>query len=163
MVITAAVTTSRQESELMQNMLSQIGVTMRINTVPVADFFDKYIRPGQYDFTVFSWMGTPYPISSSKSLYGKPTRNAAGQLDIQQNYARTGSAEIDGLFDQANAEFDDQKRIDLGNQIDAEIWELVHSMTLYQRPEIIAAKEKLANFGAFGFATAHYEDIGFKK
>ena len=56
-----AVATSRQESELIQNMLGQIGVTLTINTVPSDDFFDKYITPGQFDFTVFSWIGTPYP------------------------------------------------------------------------------------------------------
>jgi peptide/nickel transport system substrate-binding protein len=39
----------------------------------------------------------------------------------------------------------------------------VHSLTFYQRPELIAAKSTLGNFGAFGFATAYYEDIGFKK
>ena len=42
------------------------------------------------------------------------------------------------------------------------IWNVVHSLTLYQRPEIIATKSNLANFGAFGFATPpRYEDIGF--
>src|SRR5262249_9110382 len=65
-VIPGGIATSRQESELVQNMLGQIGVTANIDTVPIDDFFDKYIRPGQYDFTVFSWIGTPYPISSSK-------------------------------------------------------------------------------------------------
>jgi peptide/nickel transport system substrate-binding protein len=43
------------------------------------------------------------------------------------------------------------------------IWDEVHSLTLYQRPEIVATKAKLANFGAFGFASAIYEDIGFTK
>ena len=144
--------------QLVFNMLKAVGVRVNIETVPSDDFFEKYINTGNFDFTVFSWIGTPFPISSSKSIYAEPKGD-----DIQQNYARTGSAEIDGLFDQANSEFDDQKRIDLGNQVDAKIWELVHSMTLYQRPEIIAAKTKLANFGAFGFATIRYENIGFKK
>ena len=72
LVIPAAVATSQQESELMQNMLGQVGVKLRINTVPSPDFFEKYIRPGQFDFTVFSWIGTPYPISSSRSIYAKP-------------------------------------------------------------------------------------------
>jgi peptide/nickel transport system substrate-binding protein len=41
------------------------------------------------------------------------------------------------------------------------IWEEVHSLTLYQRPEIVATRAELANFGAFGFASGRYEDIGF--
>ena len=36
-------------------------------------------------------------------------------------------------------------------------------LTTYQRPEIVAARSKLANFGAFGFASTIYEDIGCKK
>ena len=50
-----------------------------------------------------------------------------------------------------------------GNQIDALIWKEVHSLTTYQRPEIVAVKSNIANFGAFGFANTIYEDIGLKK
>ena len=39
-----------QEAELFQNMLAQIGVTMKISVVPINDFFDKYVTPGQFDF-----------------------------------------------------------------------------------------------------------------
>jgi peptide/nickel transport system substrate-binding protein len=164
MVIPAAVATSRQESELMQNMLSRIGVTLRINTVPVGDFFDKYIRPGQFDFTVFSWIGTPFPISSSRSIYAQPTKNARGELDIQQNYARVGTDAIDALYAQANAELDPAKAVELANRLDALIWQHVHSLTLYQRPELIATKRNLANFGAFGFQQPPiYQDIGWVK
>jgi peptide/nickel transport system substrate-binding protein len=162
MVIPAAVATSRQESELMQNMLRQIGVVLRIDTVPTGDFFDRYIRPGQFDFTVFAWIGTPFPISSSRSIYAKPTRTASGDLAIQQNYARTGTDEIDALFTQANAELDPAKAIAIANRIDALIWQEGHSFTLYQRPEILATRRALANFGAFGFAQpAVYEDMGW--
>ena len=157
-VIPSQVASSQQESDLVFNMLKAVNVKVNIETVPSDDFFEKYINTGNFDFTVFSWIGTPFPISSSKSIYAQPTGT-----DIRQNYARVGSPEIDALFDKANAEFDDQKRIDLGNEIDTEIWKLVHSLTLYQRPEIIAAKSSLANFGAFGFASSQYEDIGFTK
>jgi peptide/nickel transport system substrate-binding protein len=162
-VIPSQVATSKQESELMQAMLGAVGVKLDIQTVPSADFFDKYITPGDYDLTVFSWLGTVFPISSSKSIYAKPKPGPGGQLDVQQNYARIGSAQIDQLFDQATSEFDTTRALALGNQIDTLIWQEVHSLTFYQRPEIIAAKSTLGNFGAFGFASAPYEDIGFRK
>lgn len=162
-VIPAAVATSRQESELMQNMLGQIGVKLTINTVPSPDFFEKYVRPGQFDFTLFSWIGTPFPISSSASLYAKPTAGAGGELAIQQNYSRVGSDEIDALFVQATQELDRQRAIALANRIDALIWQEVHSLTLYQRPEMWVTKSGLANHGAFGFAEIAYEDIGWAK
>jgi peptide/nickel transport system substrate-binding protein len=139
-------------------MLGQIGVKVNIETVPSDDFFEKHITPGNFDFTVFSWLGTVFPISSSKSIYAKPQGD-----DIQQNYARVGADEIDQLYDKATAEFDLDKAAELANQIDALIWAEVHSLTLYQRPEIVASKGNLANFGAFGFASTIFEDIGFTK
>jgi peptide/nickel transport system substrate-binding protein len=162
-VIPSAVATSRQESELMQNMLGQIGVKLNINTVPSPEFFEKYVRPGQFDFTVFSWIGTPFPISSTKSVYAKPVADAKGQLTIQQNYARVGSDEIDQLYAQATQELDRTKAIELANRIDALIWQEVHSLTLYQRPEMWVVKKELANMGAYGFAEILFEDIGWTK
>ena len=160
-VIPSGITTSRQESELVQNMLGRIGVTVKIDVVPGPDFFDKYITPGQFDFTIFSWIGTPFPISSAKSLYGKPKTNSEGGLDVQQNYARVGSDEIDALFDAASAELDHARAVEIANRLDTLIWQEVHSLTLYQRPELWPVKKGLANIGAFGFALPVYEDIGW--
>jgi peptide/nickel transport system substrate-binding protein len=164
-VIPTGVATSKQESELIQNMLGQIGVKMNISAIPVNDFFAKYVTPGQFDLTVFSWIGTPYPISSAKSIYAKPTKNAKGELDIKQNYARIGSEEIDQLFDRASQELDRTKAIVLANQLDALIWQEVHSLTEYQRPELVVCKKNLVNFGAFGFAGPPwvYQDIGWAR
>jgi ABC-type transport system substrate-binding protein len=80
---------------------------------------------------------------------------ADGQLVLQQNYARIGSDEIDQLSDQAAAELDPAKAIQIANEIDAQIWRQVHTLTLYQRPEIVATKANLANFGfgAFRFTS----------
>ena len=163
-VIPSQVASSQQESQLVYNMLKAVNIKVNIDSVPSDQFFDKYINTGDFDLTVFSWIGTPFPISSAKSIYAEPKKGPNGEDVIQQNYARVGSPELDALFDKATSEFDEQKAIDLGNQIDTMIWNEVHSLTLYQRPEIIASKAKLANFGAFGFITPpRYEDIGFTR
>jgi peptide/nickel transport system substrate-binding protein len=162
-LIPAQAAQNKQIAELIQGMLSQIGVKVMIETVPGADFFKKYVTPGNFDVAGFAWGGTPFPISSSKSIYAKPKVGPDGELNIQQNFARVGSDQIDALFDQATAELDPAKAIQLANEIDTKIWQEVHSLTLYQRPEIVATKANLANFGAFGFASAIYEDIGFTK
>ncbi|MGH8900893.1 MAG: ABC transporter family substrate-binding protein [Egibacteraceae bacterium] len=162
-VIPAQVAQTKQMAELVQGMLGEVGVKVEIETVPGDDFSDKYIAPGNFDLTAFAWLGTPFPISSSKSIYASPKPGPDGQLDVQQNYARVGSDEIDRLFDQATAELDTAKAVQLANEIDAKIWQEVHSLVLYQRPEIVATNTNLANFGAFGFASGAYEDIGFTK
>ncbi len=162
-IIPTGVATSKQESELIQNMLGQVGVAMTITAVPSNDFFNKYIIPGQFDFTVFSWFGTTFPTTSARSIYAKPVRDSKGQLEIQQNFARIGSDQIDRLFDEAAQELDPQKANALANQADVLIWQEVHSLTLYQRPELWVCKKGLANFGAVGFASYVYQDIGWAK
>ena len=157
-VIPSGVATSAQEGQLVQSMLEKVGAAVQIETVDVDQFFENYILIGDYDMTVFSWIGTPFPISSSQSIYANPQGD-----DIQQNFARVGSQEIDDLFAEVVQILDPVKAREVANQIDALIWDEVHSLTLYQRPDIIAAKDTLANYGAFGFASARYQDIGFTK
>ena len=156
LVIPGGVSVSRSEAELVQNMLAQVNVGVSINTVPTDNFFDKYITPGQYDMTVFSWLGTPFPISASQGIYRKPVGDK-----IQQNFARIGSDALDHVLDDAVQELDPQKAIALANQVDTLIWQEVHSVTTYQRPDIWAAKKGLANVGAYGFASIAYEEIGW--
>ena len=155
-VIPSGVATSAQESQLVQSMLAEVGADVQIETVDVDQFFENYILIGDYDMTVFSWIGTPFPISSSQSIYANPQGD-----DIQQNFARVGSQEIDDLFDEVVQILDPEEAREVANEIDALIWDEVHSLTLYQRPDIIAAVDNLANYGALGFATARYQDIGF--
>ncbi|HSH60769.1 MAG TPA: ABC transporter family substrate-binding protein [Acidimicrobiales bacterium] len=159
-VIPSQFAPSKQEAELVQSMLQRIGVRVNIEAVPSEDFV-QYLIAGDFDLTVFSWYGTPFPISSSRSVYTQPLPDDRGDSNVSQNYARVGSAEIDRMFDQAIGEFDEAKAIDLANQIDALIWQVVHSLPLYQRPEIVATRADLANFGAFGFSNREYEDVGF--
>ncbi len=162
-VVPNGVASSNQVAELVRAMLDGIGVRVDVLAVPTQEFFKQYIKPGNFELTVFSFIGKPFPISSNRASYVSPKPGQDGELDFQQNFARIGTPQIDALFDQATSEFDEQKAIDLANQIDTAIWGEVHSLTLYQRPDIAATRLKLANFGAFGFASTVYEDIGFTK
>ena len=162
-VVPTGVASSNQIAELVRAMLDGVGVRVDVLAVPTTEFFKQYIVPGNFELTVFSFLGKPFPISSNKPSYVSPKPGKDGALDFQQNFARIGTPQIDALFDQATSEFDEQKAIDLANQIDAAIWDAVHSLTLYQRPDMAATRSQLANFGAFGFASVVYEDIGFTK
>jgi peptide/nickel transport system substrate-binding protein len=156
LVIPAGVAVSKQESAIIQNMLAQAQVQVEIDTVPIDDFFDKYVSPGRFDFTVFSWMGSSFPVSAAQSIYLKPNGD-----NIRQNYARIGSEQLDGVLHEAAQELDPAKAIARANEADKLIWDEVHSLTNYQRPDIWAAKKQLANMGAYGFASIVYEDIGW--
>jgi peptide/nickel transport system substrate-binding protein len=163
LVIPDGLAEAAQEAALIKTQLKGVGVTVEVQPVPSQRFFDSFVTKGDFDMALFSWQGTVLPISSNFPIYQNPTPQPDGNVDIHQNYARIGSAAIDDLFAKASGELDPQKAIALGNQIDTEIWKEVHSLTLYQRPQLVFQKKTLANFGAFGFASPSYEDIGFTK
>jgi peptide/nickel transport system substrate-binding protein len=160
-VIPTGVPASKQEGELTQAMLKDIGVKVDIRAVPSDDFFDKYVIPGNYDITPFAWLGTPFPVSSAKSIYANPTKDDKGELQIQQNFARVGSKEIDDLMNKANQSLDQNEAFSLINQADALVWNEVHSIVFFQRPQMTAVNKNLANVGSYGFAQPDYTKIGF--
>ncbi len=130
--------------------------------MPINDFFDKYVTPGQFDFTVFSWIGTPFPISSSRSIYAKPTSDAEGRSWTSSRTTRASARTRSTAVRRRRCRNSTRRRPSRSpTSIDALIWQEVHSLTLYQRPEIFAVKKGLANFGAFGFADRGYPDIGW--
>ncbi|HET6209865.1 MAG TPA: ABC transporter family substrate-binding protein, partial [Jatrophihabitans sp.] len=139
---------------LQQKALQTAGIKVTIKSVPSDPFFPDYVLVGKFDITIFSWIGTPFPISSAQSIY---------MSNGDQNYAKIGTPEIDSLYKQAVSELDPAKATDLTYQIDQKIWEEGHSLALYQRPDLVATKSNLVNFGSKGFADYVYEDIGFKK
>ncbi|MFI2301670.1 ABC transporter family substrate-binding protein [Actinacidiphila glaucinigra] len=157
-VIPANVAVSANEGKLMQPMLKAVGIKMNIKSVPLQEFFDKYVNTGSYDLTAFSWLGTPFPVSSTKSIYAKPVGD-----NIQQNYTGVGSDELDAAMNKAAAATDPAQAIDDANASDLLIWQQANLLPLYQRPDIYAVKKNLVNIGAYGFQDLRYENIGYLK
>jgi peptide/nickel transport system substrate-binding protein len=160
-VIPTGVVASKQEGELTQAMLKDVGIKLDIRAVPSDDFFDKYVSTGNFDITPFAWLGTPFPISSAQSIYADPVKDSKGELQIQQNFARVGSKEIDDLMNKAEESLDQNEAFTLINQADAQVWNEVHSIIMYQRPQMVGVNKNLANVGAYGFSQPDYTKIGF--
>ncbi|MFE3450572.1 ABC transporter family substrate-binding protein [Nonomuraea sp. NPDC059194] len=156
-IVPAAYPLAKQEGELTQAMLKDVGVKVKVEPVPDDKFFDDYIIPGNFDLVPFSWLGTPFPNGALPQIYKQPT----GKDNYGSNFPRIGSPELDELIEKAAGEMDPAKYIELGNQADKLIWDEVHTIPLYQRPSIFAAKKTLANYGAFGFASIDWSSVGF--
>jgi len=152
--IPSGVPTSASEAALIQSSLKEAGITLTINVVPLGDFFAKYINVGDFDLTVFTWIGTALPISSAVGIY---------KTDGPQNYGGIGSAAIDALLEKANSTLDQAKRVIYANQADALIWKIGHSVTNYQRPNNTVTKSTVANMGSFGFTSGDWTKVGFVK
>jgi peptide/nickel transport system substrate-binding protein len=151
----SGVPVSENEGLQTQNQLKEIGIKVTLVNVPIAKFQDGSLLSGhEFEMVAFTWVGTPYPFTGIKQLYGTGS---------ESNYAQLSMPEVDELVKQIDVETDVPKRIELANQADAIIWENVHTLPLYQRPELIAVKTKLANFGAFGLSNVLWENVGYQK
>ena len=149
--------TNTDVAKSVQNQLSQIGVAVALQQLPGNEIIPAQTT-GNFDLAVGGWGTTPTPLSSTVGIFATVVGN-----NVQQNYGRISNPQIDVLFTQAIAELDDNKRADLGNQIDRLIWEEGHSIPLYARPGAVAVRSTLANFGAHGFADIDFINAGYVK
>ncbi|HEX4356932.1 MAG TPA: ABC transporter family substrate-binding protein [Pseudonocardia sp.] len=149
--------TNTDVAKTVQNQLAQIGVTVTLQQLPGNQIVPAQTT-GNFDLVVGGWGTTTTPLSSTVGIFATVVGN-----NIQQNYGRIANPQIDTLFTQAIAELDDEKRAELGNQIDRLIWDEGHSIPLYARPGAVAVRATLANFGAHGFADIDYINAGYVK
>ncbi|GGJ09724.1 lipoprotein [Streptomyces brasiliensis] len=153
----------RSVADRISQMLDKVGIVTEITKVPDESYFKDHIAAGQYDLALYSWPSTPFPATDARPIYAKPAAAADGSLNVEQNYTRVGTDQVDQLFDQASATLDEDEARSLIRKADARIWVAAGSIPLYQRPQLIGARKDLVNAGAFGFQTPVYEDMGFLK
>lgn len=146
-----------QESQTAQATLKAVGIQLKISTVPTNDFFPKYIIPGKFQITTFTWIGTPFPVGGSVGIYRYDPKN------VGENYGSGGTDQSNALLNQSIQATDPTKENDLANQADAILWQNASWLPLYQRPQVFAATSTLANIGAAGFGDRRYEDMGYVK
>ncbi|MFF2081146.1 ABC transporter family substrate-binding protein [Kitasatospora sp. NPDC058162] len=138
-------------------MWQAAGVKVDLDKVAANDFFSKYVTPGKFDLA--SWRNTDsFPNSKSLTNFRLPVGD-----NSFQNPSRLGSQEIDDLLKKAAGTVDPVEAAKLYNQADAKIWELGHTVELYQRPTVVATRKGLANYGAFGLAQEDYSKVGWEK
>lgn len=145
------------QAQIVQQQLGQAGFKVEIQKVPDADFGDKYLNRGEFDLTSFRNVDSIFH-SQLYATFRQPKGN-----QYFQNYGRVGSPEIDRLMIQAAQETDVAKSNALYNQADVLIWAQVHSIELYQRPQILATRSGLANFGASGLGDWDFVAMGWVK
>ncbi|WP_328750284.1 ABC transporter family substrate-binding protein [Streptomyces sp. NBC_00285] len=155
--------TLRTVAGRISSMLEKIGIRTEISKVSDESYFKDHIASGQYDLALYSWPASAFPATDARPIFAKPVPAADGSLNVEQNYTRVGTDQVDQLFDQALTTLDEGESRGLIRKADSRIWAAAGSIPLYQRPQLTAAKKDLVNAGAFGFQTPVYEDMGFLK
>ncbi|MDH2428243.1 ABC transporter family substrate-binding protein [Sphaerisporangium sp. TRM90804] len=160
-VVPSGLQLSKSEGELVRAMLQRIGVKVTVQAVPSDDFFSRYIIPGNFDIAPFSYIGTPFPISSAYGTYADKVKGSDGRFQWNANFGRTGSPEIDTAMKRASSDLNPARARKAANEADKLVWAQAGVLPLYQRPQNWGVKSTLANIGAPGFHTLRYADIGF--
>ncbi|MDH6220132.1 ABC transporter family substrate-binding protein [Streptomyces pseudovenezuelae] len=155
--------TLRTVADRISGMLDWVGIRTEITRVSDDSYFKDHIASGQYDLALYSWPASAFPATDARPVYAKPVPAADGSLNVEQNYTRVGTDQVDQLFDQAVGTLDGDESTDLLRKADSRIWAAAGSIPLYQRPQLTATRKDLVNAGAFGFQTPVYEDMGFLK
>lgn len=145
--------TNAQRAQLIQGFLKKAGIAVKLDTVPTAKYFGDYVTTLNYEMTSFSWQGTPFPVSTTQSLFD-PVKSG-------QNYTGITDPRLAPLWDKANAELDPAKQQALVTDIDKAIYDYVPMVTLGTTPTIWAAQKGLVNAGAAQFEVPDYTQVGF--
>lgn len=146
-----------QVAQIIQQNLRQVGIELVIETKPGSGFFTDNIQPGNFDVGQWVWQGDAFPLSSIPQIWGYYPDN------LQGNYGRIGSPELNDLIEKTLTELDPQKAIELANQVDQAVWAEGHSIPLVQSAGNVGVRDNLANYGAAGLASLDYTKIGFLK
>ncbi|AYF74752.1 ABC transporter family substrate-binding protein [Nocardia yunnanensis] len=146
-----------QVAKLIQQDLGKIGVELTIEPHPAQRFFTDVLQTGNFDVAQFLLSGDAFVFSSLPQVFGLYPN------DIQLNYGRIGSPELNALIDQTLSEVDPDKAIALANQVDRKVFEEGHSLPLIQDEGNFGVRSDLANFGSPGLASYDYTSIGFLK
>ncbi|MFI9327279.1 ABC transporter family substrate-binding protein [Kitasatospora sp. NPDC052868] len=161
LLVPAGSALARRTAEALTAGLAGHGVALRPVAVPAEAFLRDHLATGDYDLALFSWPTGPDPATEQRPVYAKPRPGPDGALAAGTNYGRSGTEEIDRLFDRAAAELDPATRLALLQEADVRIWQLGHSVPLFQRPDLVAVREGVAGAGAWGFGPPRFQDVGF--
>ncbi|MEV7022034.1 ABC transporter family substrate-binding protein [Kitasatospora sp. NPDC093558] len=163
LLVPAGSATAKRTADALTAGLAEQGVALRTVTAPADTFVKDHLAVGDYDLALFSWPAGPGPASLQRPAYAKPRPDQDGALDPGSNYGRSGTEEIDRLFDRAAGELDPATRLDLLQEADVRIWQLGHSVPLYQRPELVGVRSGVAGAGVWGFDWPRFQDVGWSR
>lgn len=155
--VPSGIATSADAAKQIQANLKAVGVTLTIDTVPVAKFFSDYITTTEkknFQSTLFSWVGTAFPVSSAESIFYP--------ADSEQNYNGVSDKSLGDLWKKANAELDPVKQREIAKQIDQTIFSYVPMVPISPTPTVSAVKQGLVNLGAAQFQTPDWTTVGWK-
>jgi peptide/nickel transport system substrate-binding protein len=144
---------SENEGQAFQSQLKDAGIKVTITPIASKDF-GTTLSQRTFQAIAFTWVGTQFPYPALNQFFNPKS---------DSDYSGYNNADVNALIAKVSTEMDQSKRDDYVLQAEKQIWTDVQIIPLYQRPDQWAVKSTLANYGAFGLGSPHWENIGFTK
>jgi glutathione transport system substrate-binding protein len=126
----------REDTEaLIQAQLKAVGIEITIANFPGSAVFDE-IDAGNFDIGLYAWVGTPFSVSSTKSIFA----SGGGQ-----NYGKYDNPKIGELYDKAVGTADRGETVKLSQEIDTILWDDLATIPLYAKPTFLPYRDTYAN------------------
>jgi peptide/nickel transport system substrate-binding protein len=121
-----------QLAEIFQNQMAKINVPIKIDPT---DDLSGTLDSQDYDVIVFGWAGSALLTGNRGIWHSKGDNNKTGYGDPQ----------ADQYLDDAVKELDEKKAIELYNKADEIWWKAAVSLTLWAKPNLLAASTDYVN------------------
>lgn len=144
-------------AQIVQKQLENIGVKINIEPKPYTGYFENEIQPGKFDLAMWAWSGDAFSIGTLPQIY------SYNPSDLQGNYGRIGSPEMNAEVEALVSELDPQRVLERANALDKKLWSIGFSVPLWQTVGNVGVRDNVVNQGAAGLASLDYTIIGFRK
>ncbi len=137
---TSGVPARAQVEQLFQADMKSIGVKINIQNYNASTLFGTVGPKSEYDIIEFAWVSSPF-ASGNQAIYCSYTNTA----NCGENWNHYANKQVDSLFNQAIATFDQAKAAALYNQIDSILWKDMVTLPLFQNPDVYGWSSKYGN------------------
>jgi len=120
------------EFQLIQQSAAQAGFNVTDCGSP--DWGGLLGTPGAYDASLFGWQSTSLGVTDSL-----PTFETGGI----NNLTFYSNPEVDAIVQELNSEFDEDRQIELQQELDRLLWEDFYGVTIFQFPGVTAHSDTL--------------------
>ena len=151
--VLTGVKVSENEGAQFQNQLKEIGIKVTLVQVASKDF-SPTLAKRTFETIAFTWVGNQFPYNGLAQWFNPKSSS---------NFSGYNNDKVTELIGKIATEMDPTKRDQYVLEAEKMIWEDVQIIPLYQRPEQVATKATLANFGAYGLGSRTWEVIGWVK
>ncbi|WP_286930678.1 MULTISPECIES: ABC transporter family substrate-binding protein [Aeromicrobium] len=142
-----------QRAEAIAEDLAEVGVRVKVTTVPGATFFEKFVIPLKFDLTTFAWQVGPFDLGDTKRLFTP--------IDSPMNFTGKSSKATGKAFDAAIEELDDAKRAGAIAEVDKVARAQASILPLAVMPDVQAVDPTVRNLGPSALGQLDWTTVGF--